>query len=624
MLHGGGNTSVKVVEHNLFDEEEEILYVKGSGSKLSAMTAEGFTPLRYKSLARLMMLDSLPDAEWKNQIQRNVTVTDAPAPSVETLLHAIFPYTFVNHTHPDALLAISSTPSGEERIRELYGDSVVIVPYARSGFPIAKLSHKCFAEQSNSQTVGVFLMNHGLFTFGDTAKAAYDRTIEMVAKAEQYLDERGAWNILIPPIPAIDKPLRYDIAAVRQELSEVAGAPLIVTTHTDPQCLSFSRREDIRTISQQGPATPDHVIRTKNKPLIGVEHVQWFREDYERYFKAHASSLETPLPMLDPAPRVIIDPDYGMLTTGRTAKDATIAGDIYRNTMDIILRATALEAYQALPEDQIFEMEYWALEQAKLDEKSDPPFKGEVVLITGAASGIGKACVDSFMERGAAVVGLDINPSILTLKERNDFVGIRCDVTEEEEIEHALERAVRAFGGIDMMVLNAGIFPGGKRIDSLPTDEWRKVMRINLDSNLILMREAYPFLVRAPRGGRVSIIGSKNVPAPGPGAVAYSSSKAALNQMARVAALEWGKDGIRINSLHPNAVFDTGLWTDEVLQSRAAHYGLTIEQYKRNNVLRTEVKSRHVAELAAEMCGPLFEPITGAQLPVDGGNERVI
>jgi NAD(P)-dependent dehydrogenase (short-subunit alcohol dehydrogenase family) len=247
-----------------------------------------------------------------------------------------------------------------------------------------------------------------------------------------------------------------------------------------------------------------------------------------------------------------------------------------------------------------------------------------VALVTGAASGIGKACVESLLARGAAVVALDLATSVATMKSGQNFLGVQCDLTSEEQFRQALQQAVERFGGLDMLVLNAGIFPGGCRIDALKTEEWQKVMRINLDANLMLMRECHPLLKLAPRGGRVVVIGSKNVPAPGPGAAAYSASKAALNQLARVAALEWGSDNIRINSLHPNAVFDTGLWTEEVLAARAKHYGLTVQEYKTNNVLKTEVTSRDVAELTAEMCGPLFAKTTGAWLPVDGGNDRVI
>jgi NAD(P)-dependent dehydrogenase (short-subunit alcohol dehydrogenase family) len=353
--------------------------------------------------------------------------------------------------------------------------------------------------------------------------------------------------------------------------------------------------------------------------------VRAYAEAYRVYFTAHEPLAKERKTMLDAAPRVVLDTELGLCAAGRSAKDAAVVAEIYAHTMEIIARATALGGYRALPAQDIFDVEYWDLEQAKLKKGGKPAaFAGEVALVTGAASGIGKASVDALLARGAAVVGIDLNPAIVSLYKRPDFLGIECDVADEEQLRNVLARTTDAFGGLDMLVLNAGLFPGGCRIDALTTEEWRKVMRVNLDANFVLMREAHPFLKLAPRGGRVVIIGSKNVPAPGPGAAAYSASKAALNQLARVAALEWGGDNIRINSLHPNAVFDTGLWTDEVLASRAKHYGLTVDQYKKNNILKTEVTSRDVAELAAEMCGALFAKTTGAQVPVDGGNDRVI
>lgn len=388
--------------------------------------------------------------------------------------------------------------------------------------------------------------------------------------------------------------------------------------------MAFVRRDDLATIAQQGPATPDHVIRTKRLPMLGRD-VQAYAADYRAYFAAHEPLAKERKTMLDAAPRVVLDRELGLCTVGRSAKDAAIVAEIYAHTMEIIARATALGGYRALPAQDIFDVEYWDLEQAKLRKAGKPAaFAGEIALVTGAASGIGKACVDALLARRAAVVGIDLNPAIVSLYQRPDFLGIECDVSSEEQLRAVLAVTADAFGGLDMLVLNAGIFPGGCRIDALQTDEWRKVMQVNLDANFVLMREAHPFLKLAPRGGRVVIIGSKNVPAPGPGAAAYSASKAALNQLARVAALERGGDNIRINSLHPNAVFDTGIWTEDVLASRAKHYGLTVDQYKKNNILKTEVTSRDVAELAAEMCGTLFAKTTGAQVPVDGGNDRVI
>lgn len=293
--------------------------------------------------------------------------------------------------------------------------------------------------------------------------------------------------------------------------------------------------------------------------------------------------------------------------------------------MACILRAEQLGGWQALPPEDLFDMEYWDLEQAKLAKGGKAPlFSGEVALVTGAASGIGKACVESFLQRGAAVVGLDIDERIATVSTETGFLGIRCDLTDEGQVLNALDQAVCRFGGIDMLVLNAGMFPASATIAEQSLEAWRKVMAVNLDANLVLLRECYPLLQCVPAKGRVVVIGSKNVPAPGPGAGAYSASKAALTQLMRVAALEWGKDGIRINALHPNAVFDTGIWTEQVLKARAEHYGLSVQQYKTNNLLGVEVLSRQVAELTAEMCGPLFAGTTAAQLPIDGGNERVV
>lgn len=414
------------------------------------------------------------------------------------------------------------------------------------------------------------------------------------------------------------------MARLRKDISVVAGFPVILARHADAQSMAFARRDDVATIAQQGPATPDHVIRTKRLPMLGRD-VRAYAEAYRAYFAAHEPLAKERKTMLDAAPRVVLDAELGLCAVGRSAKDAAIVAEIYAHTMEIIARATALGGYRALPAQDIFDVEYWDLEQAKLRKAGKPAaFAGEVALVTGAASGIGRASVDALLARGAAVVGIDLNPAIVSLYSRPDFLGIECDVAAEDQLRAVLARIADAFGGLDMLVLNAGIFPGGCRIDALTTEEWRKVMRVNLDANFVLMREAHPFLKLAPRGGRVVIIGSKNVPAPGPGAAAYSASKAALNQLARVAALEWGGDNIRINSLHPNAVFDTGLWTDEVLASRAKHYGLSVDAYKKNNILKTEVTSRDVAELAAEMCGSLFAKTTGAQVPVDGGNDRVI
>ena len=624
VLHGGGNTSVKLRERRVTGEDEDVLYVKGSGWDLETIREPGFAPVRLGYLVKLAKLESLSDPQMMNELNTQLIRAGAPAPSVETILHAILPYKYVDHTHADAVLAVTNTAQGEKHIREIYGNDIVVIPYIMPGFDLAGLCAKKFAIDAHAGTLGMVLMNHGIFSFGNTARESYERMISLVTRAEEFLAKRGAWDVATATPHSRPAPRRSTLAALRRDISACAGFPLIMSTYAAPKYLAFAQREDVARLSQQGPATPDHVIRTKRVPMLG-RNVAGYAQAYRTYFEHNAPLAKEAKSMLDPAPRIVLDPELGLSTLGRTAKDARIVHDLYSHTIDVMLRSVALGGYKALPPKDIFDVEYWDLEQAKLRKAGRPPvFTGEVVLVTGAASGIGKACVAAFLKRGAAVIGVDIDPAVLTAGEGAGFIGISCDVTSADAIGSALERGVHAFGGVDMLVLNAGVFPGGQRIESLTDEAWQRVNRVNVDANLALMREAHPLLKLAPNGGRVVVIGSKNVPAPGPGAAAYSASKAALTQLARVAALEWGGDGIRVNVIHPNAVFDTGIWTEDVLASRATHYGLSVDDYKKNNVLRTEVRSADVAELAAEMCGPLFAKTTGAQVPVDGGNDRVI
>jgi rhamnose utilization protein RhaD (predicted bifunctional aldolase and dehydrogenase)/NAD(P)-dependent dehydrogenase (short-subunit alcohol dehydrogenase family) len=631
VLHGGGNTSVKSRVTNIFGDEEEVLFVKGSGWDLETIEAQGFSPCQMSHLLRLARLEALSDTHMALELRKSLTDVNAPMPSVEAILHAVIPAKFVDHTHTDAILSITNAPHGDERVQEIFGDSVLVLPYVMPGFRLARQCAEEFPKKAGPRTIGMLLMHHGLFTFGGSARESYERMIELVNLAEEYLARNGAWGT-----PSTNRPVcsgltiaarnaacfdRVRVAELRKSVSVLAGESVILSVHDDAAALAFARRPDVAVISQQGPATPDHVIRTKRLPLLGRD-VNAYADAYRKYF---AENNNGSLTMLDPAPRVILDADLGLCTVGRTAKDAVIVEDIYRHTMEIIERATALGAWNALPSRDIFEVEYWDLEQAKLRKHGKSPvFTGEVALITGAASGIGKACVVSLLARGAAVVGLDIDAAVADLHAREDYLGIVCDLTNEEQLALALDKAVRAFGGLDMLILNAGIFPPSKPIAELSGDIWRTTMSINLDSNLSVLRECYPLVKRAPREGRIVIIGSKNVLAPGPGAAAYSSSKAALQQLARVATLEWGPEGIRLNTLHPNGVFDTGIWTEEVLEARARAYNMSVDDYKANNLLKIEVKSCHVSELAAELCGPTFSRTTGAQISVDGGNARVV
>ncbi len=624
VLHGGGNTSVKIRARNILGEEEDLLYVKGSGWDLETIEAAGFPPVRLTHLLALARLPALSDPEMVNELRTHMTIASAPTPSVEAILHAIIPHKYVDHTHSDTVIAITNSVGGEARAREIFGADCVIVPYVMPGFDLARLCAERFAAQANERTIGMVLLNHGIFSFGATAHEAYERMIALVTRGEDYLKKHGAWELSSPPPQPLAPALRHDIAALRLAASRTAGFPLLLSCHQDERSLAFAQRTDLARIAQQGPATPDHVIRTKRIPMLG-RNIQQYIDDYKAYFSEHEPAARERKAMLDPAPRLIIDPALGVCTLGRSARDAGIVADIYEHTIEVILRAEALGGYRALPARDIFDVEYWDLEQAKLKQAGKPaPFAGEVALVTGAASGIGLACVQALLTRGAAVIGLDLDAGVADAVKHPSWLGLVCDITDETALIAAIETGVRRFGGLDMLVLNAGVFPPGCRIEALDGAAWRRVLAVNLDANLTLMREAHALLKLSPRGGRAVAVGSRNVAAPGPGAAAYSASKAALNQLMRVASLEWGADGIRVNTVHPDAVFDTGIWTAEVLQARAAHYGLSVEQYKTRNVLGTEVRSRDVGELVAELCGPLFARTTGAQIPIDGGNDRVI
>jgi rhamnose utilization protein RhaD (predicted bifunctional aldolase and dehydrogenase)/NAD(P)-dependent dehydrogenase (short-subunit alcohol dehydrogenase family) len=629
VMHGGGNTSVKLTEPDLFGQPVDLLYVKGSGSDLDAITEQGFAPVRLDHLLRLAQLDELTDAQMAEHLRLACTRADAPAPSVEAILHAILPARYVDHTHADAVLSITNTPSGRKRIEELYGDRVVVIDYVMPGFALARRCAQEFPARRSEATVGMILMNHGVFSFGETAREAYELMIELVTMAEEYLQSCGAW--VLPTVGESPDELRARRkstaaarAAVRAEISTHARSPMILTTTCTPRTAAFLARDDHAELAARGPLTPDHVIRTKRVPLIGRD-VAAYATEYERYFERNANRSRLPLTMLDPAPRVVVDRELGVMTAGRTARDAVIAADIVTHTLDAIERATLLDEWQALGEGHLFDVEYWELEQAKLKRQgAPPPLAGEIALVTGAASGIGQATASALLRAGAAVVGLDIDTRIEDRAGESAFLGIHCDVTDEGAVEEAVASAVDAFGGLDILVLNAGVFPPSMAIDALPLEEWRRVMAVNVDANLTLLRLTGDLLARAPRFGRVIVNASKNVHAPGPGAAAYSASKASLTQLARVAALEWAPRGVRVNLVHPNAVFDTGIWDSHTLQSRAASYNLSVEDYKRNNLLRVEITSADVADVIVSLATTTFAKTTGAQIPIDGGNERVV
>ena len=363
VLHGGGNTSVKITEKNLVNQNEDILYVKGSGWDLEFIEKAGFSPVRMNHMLNLSKLESLSDPQMVNELKTQLTDSSAPSPSVETILHAALPFKFVDHTHADAVVTITNTSNGEERIKEIYGDRVVIIPYVMPGFDLAKDVVKIFAQQSSENTEGMILMNHGIFTFGNSAKESYDRMIDLVSQAEDYLKSHNAWDIEVSGTPASHNFEVVEIAELRNKISIVAGKSMLFHITNSKAGFGFSNNKEVQNIATRGPLTPDHVIRTKRIPMVG-RNVELYKNEYCSYFERNEPNAKDRKTMLDPAPRVVLDEEFGLCSIGKSMKDVSIISDIYEHTIQSILRAEKLGGFKALPARDIFDLEYWDLEQA--------------------------------------------------------------------------------------------------------------------------------------------------------------------------------------------------------------------------------------------------------------------
>lgn len=623
VLHGGGNTSVKVTEKDYFGDSVDLCYVKGSGWDLATIEREGFSPVRMEALIKMSKLATMSDEDMVLQQRAAMTNPNAPAASIEAILHAILPFTFVDHSHANAISAITCSADGEARTKELFGKRVLVLPYVMPGFVLAKqVAEVLQTTDLRSEGIeGIVLLKHGLFTFADDAKSSYEKHIELVTLAEDYLASKSAGSQPSADAPSVDLAA---LAKLRRTVSKQRGFPQIARLSTSADAVAYGALPNIADCGARGPLTPDHSIRTKRIPaVLGEDHaasVQQFADNYAAYFNAHANGQT----MLDAAPRFAIWPGTGIVSFGDTLKDAKIVADISESTAATVALAERTGGWQPLSEKDIFDIEYWDLEQAKL--RKGPARKvhqGKVALVTGCAAGIGFAIAESLAEQGAQVVGLDIDKEIPDIMKKIGAVGIVVNLTEDQPVQDAIDFTVREFGGIDIVVSNAGIFPKNDPLDVMAQTDWDRTLMINLTSHQKLMNKVIPF-VKHSVDGSIIFVGSRNFKAPGPGASAYSCSKAALTQLCRVAALELAPHKIRVNIVHPDAVFDTKLWTPEALQKSATRYGMTVEEYKTKNLMKVEIKSKDIGNMVAAMASPLFAKVTGAQIPVDGGNDRVI
>lgn len=617
VLHGGGNTSWKGSVIDRFGAERPVIWVKASGYDLGTMGAEGFTALSLPPVLALAELERLSDADMVSEVKRARLDPQAAAASIEAIVHALIPFAYVDHSHADGVLTLSNSAGGTDRLREVFGPCVMVLPYVKPGFDLARQMREAVRSAAFADAEAIILEHHGVFTWGATARESYDRMIDICGRAEDWL----ATNVTPLPeaiLPATDP---IAIARLRGAVGRLAGRAVI---SLPAGALAVDEIASVATLSRHGTLTPEHVIHNKPFPAIVGEDMAATLEDFASEYRAYVARGEPALTPLPAQPNWAILPDGAVRSFGPTFARARVSADVAMANLRALRLAARLGGWQGLDEDQLRDLEYWELEQAKLRAAGPPPaLAGRIAVVSGAATGIGRATAEALRNRGALVVGLDINPEVARHMDRPGYCGLVIELTDTNAVDQALHAVARDFGGIDILVSNAGVFRANARIEELPDDVWDLSLAVNLTSHRQLLARAVP-LLRHGFAPSVVFIGSRNVPAPGAGAAAYSVSKAGLTQLMRVAALELAPEGITVNAVHPDAVFDTALWTQEALESSARRYGLTVEEYKSRNLMRQPVTSADVARAVVALVDGTFAHTTGAQIPVDGGNDRVI
>jgi len=623
VLHGGGNTSVKgeVIDHT--GKNVKALFVKGSGSDLATIDENGFTALRLDDLLRASTIDQMTDLEMTEYFRDSMISPEQPSPSVETFLHAFVPFEYVDHSHADYILAITNTTLNNDRISEILGKDVLILDYVPPGFPLAKEFMKLAKNYNLSDYKGVVLRNHGLITWGKTAQESLDRHLEIVNRARNEINKRfkGMGKLELSGSQIED--LIKNLPTIRGKLS--ANRRKILNVNLNPEIIWFSTLPEAEEFQSLGPATPDMIIRTKFE-YVYAHSIEEVPEKIERYASKYEEDykefINGKYPMHDPYPNVIIIKGLGMITSSNSKKEARIISELMEHSIYVNLAAKSVAKNKFITKKEAFEMEYWSLEEAKFKKARKPEFEGYVGLVTGAASGIGKSTFIKFHENGITPIGIDIDPRIADLSKEigSHSMGIVCDITKEKEVMNAYNRIVLEYGGIDVVFNNAGYLHPAK-IEEITIDDLMKHINVNSVGTFLITREAFKIMKKQNIGGNFIFNITKNLTNPGAGMLSYGSSKAFAAQVAKYVMIEGGPFKIRSNIINPDKIFkDSKIWEGGVLENRAKTKGMTVEEYKRSNLLRIEVLPEHVANVViALLREDTFGATTGAMIPVDGG-----
>ena len=637
VLHGGGNTSVKTIAKDMLGEDVEVLCVKGSGWDMGNIEPAGLPAVRLEPLRKMRKLDKLSDEDMVNFQRINLLDSSAPNPSVETLLHAFLPHKFVDHTHSTAVLALVDQPDGEAVVREVYGDRVAYVPYIMPGFALAKSVADIFDQ--HPEVEGLVLLQHGIFTMGETAEQAYGRMIEFVTMAEERLQRQrkslaqAALPKALAKLPEI-APILRGAVAIEKDAGAGTAKRQILEFRTSPAILNYVNGADVARYSQIGVVTPDHTIRTKNWPLLvpapeAGKLEQWAAEvqvavaayvaRHQAYFAGNNAKSAQKKTALDPLPRVILVPGVGLFGVGATAKDAGVAADIAENTVAVITDAEAIGEYRCISEFDMFEMEYWSLEQAKLGKSNEKALARQVAVVTGGGSGIGAATAQAFAKQGAGVAILDRDldaAKTVAKKIGGKALAVGCDVTDTASVQSAFDAVVSAFGGVDIVVSNAGAAWQGA-IGTVDNETLRKSFELNFWAHQSVAQTALRIMQAQGTFGCLLFNTSKQAVNPGKDFGPYGLPKAATLFLVKQYALDHGKDGIRSNAVNADRI-RSGLLTEEMVAARSKARGLSEADYMAGNLLKREVTAEDVADAFVYLA--TATKTTAAVVTVDGGN----